>query len=288
MELAGGLFGGLLGLRLAVLDLSEEDVLLFLLGLGEIVAVLVEVSLVEGEHSAAKRAGLEVDEPLGIEGVALVPGLEMQVRAGGPAGRAAEADDVAGADPGAHLDLSLGQVAVGGLKAVLVADDDEVAVAAGILRDPDLAGKGGADRVSCLERQVAALVAAPVAHSELGEDLDLVRTAEVGGMVDQPQRDLVGEGTERHSVGIHSVGVPVLGEIVLRLELVAVLDVFPGIVAVEDELDQGIGGVERIYRPGIAGDHRLDGLKQRAGDNELRLRFGEFRTLDRIWIRLCI
>ena len=46
VELAGGLLGGFLGLRFAVLDLGQQDVLLFLLGLGDVVAVLVEVALV--------------------------------------------------------------------------------------------------------------------------------------------------------------------------------------------------------------------------------------------------
>ena len=180
-------------------------------------------------------------------------------------------------------------MSVGGLKAVLVADDDEVAIAAGVLGDADLAGEGGADGITRLERQVRSLVAPAVADAELGEDLDLVGAAEVRGMVDQPEGHLIGQSIERNPIGVHSVSVPVRREIVFLLELVAVLDVFPGIVAVEDDLDQRVGRVKRIYCPCIGRDHGLDGLQARSRDDEFRLCRGEPGAFNGVCLRLlCI
>ena len=170
-------------------------------------------------------------------------------------------------------------MAVGRLKTVLVADDDEVAVAAGPVGDADLAGKGGPDRIAGLERQVAALMAAFVTVAELGEDFNLVGAAEVGGIVDQPESHFVRKGLEVDPVGVHGLVVPVLGEIVFLLETVSVLDIFPGIVAIEYELYKGVGGVKGVDGSGIAGNHRPNGLEERPGNDELRLGFGELGTL---------
>src|SRR5690606_25578337 len=61
---------------------------------------------------------------------AVAADLEMQVRAGGIAGRADLADDLAGADLGPDAGLDAAEVRVEGAQAVGVHDLDEVAVAA--------------------------------------------------------------------------------------------------------------------------------------------------------------
>lgn len=56
----------------------------------------------------------------------------MEVRACGVSGGAAESDDIPGADPVIDLDIPSGEVSVCGLQTVVVPDDDDIAIAAGI------------------------------------------------------------------------------------------------------------------------------------------------------------
>ena len=188
---------------------------------------------------------LEVDEPGGVEGVALVAGLEVQVRTAGTAGGAAQADDVAGVHPVAGFLVAAGQVAVEGLQAVRVPDDDEVAVAAHIVGHADLAVKGGIHRRAGGVGQVDALVPAAVPVAELGEHAGLVRAAVGVQRVHDPQGEAVRKGL-LVVVGVHAPGVPVLREDLVVLEGLGVLDIAVGAVVEQDHLDRGIRGVQRV------------------------------------------
>ena len=190
-------------------------------------------------------AGLEVDEPGGVEGVALVAGLEVQVRTAGAAGGAAQADDIARVHPVARLLVAAGQMAVEGLQAVRVPDDDQVAVAAHVVGHADFAVEGGIHRRAGGIGKVDALVTAAVPIAELGVHAGLVRAAVGVQRVHDPQGKAVREGL-LVVVRVHAPGVPVLREDLFVLDGLGVLDIAVGAVVVQDDLDRGIRGVQRV------------------------------------------
>ena len=71
---------------------------------------------------------LVVEVDVGVDGLSVDAGFEMQVGCGGPACLSCEGDDLSGLHPVAGLDEVLAVVAVVGLQAVLVADADQVSV----------------------------------------------------------------------------------------------------------------------------------------------------------------
>ena len=71
-----------------------------------------EVALVEVEPSGSEGVVLEVENPFGVEGLVHEAAFEVEVRAGGVAGAAAEADYLAGFDVLSELDVYLGEVSV--------------------------------------------------------------------------------------------------------------------------------------------------------------------------------
>ena len=74
-----------------------------------------------------ERPGLEVNQPLGIERITVVPGLEMQMGAGRPSGCAAETNDMTCLNPVTDLHVTFGEMGVKGLKTIVVPDDYKVA-----------------------------------------------------------------------------------------------------------------------------------------------------------------
>lgn len=91
----------------------------------------------------------EVKHQCRVEGYTAQTCLEMEVRACASAGVAAQTDGLTGAHLLILADELLGKVAVDGLKAIGVTDDDVVAIAAGfVAHDAHLTGEGGADGVA--------------------------------------------------------------------------------------------------------------------------------------------
>ena len=191
-------------------------------------------------------AGLEVDEPGGIEGRPPVTGLEMQVRSGGSAGRAAQADDVTGAYPVAGLDIPAGQVAVEGLQPIGMADDHQVAVAAHIIGDADLAVKGGSHRRSGGIGEVDTLVPAAVPVAEERARMGLVRAVVAVQGVHNPEAEAVGQGRRLLAVGIHGARVPALGKYTVLHHGGRIFHETVGAVAVEHDFHGRIAGIQRI------------------------------------------
>ena len=136
-------------------------------------------------------------------------------------------------------------MAVEGLQAVRVPDDDEVAVAPHVVGHADFAVKGGIHRRAGRVRQVDALVPASVPVAELGEHAGLVGTAVGVQRVHDPQGEAVGKGL-LVMVGVHAPGIPVLREDLVVLDGLGVLDIAVGAVVVQDHLDPGIRGVQRV------------------------------------------
>ena len=87
-----------------------------------------EERLFQQECLTAQQPLLEVDQALGIERLTVIAGLEMEVRPVLAARGAAQADHLARLDPLPGLDLAFRQVAVVSLQAVVVANDDQIAV----------------------------------------------------------------------------------------------------------------------------------------------------------------
>ena len=93
-----------------------------------------------------QTAGLEIDKPLRVKGVAHIPHLEVKMCAGRAACGAAKTDDIPGLYPVSRDDIALRKMALECLESVLMPDNHQIAVAAEIFRNPDLAGKCGLDR----------------------------------------------------------------------------------------------------------------------------------------------
>ena len=141
------------------------------------------------------------------------------------------------------LDEPLGEVAVVGLQPVVVADDDQVAVAAHRLRDAHAAAEGGVDRVAHLERQIDPLVAASPAHAELAARIDrtLVGIVESRRGVHEGDDHRLGNVGLRHAaVREERFRIPVLLEDRAVLSHFAVADVFPGVVAEEYDVEASL------------------------------------------------
>ena len=89
----------------------------------------VEVLAAEHEERALEEgAVLDVDEAFGVEGVAAVEGLEMEMGTGGAARGAAKPDEVSGRHDVAGTHLPLGKMRVSRFEAVRMPDYNNVAV----------------------------------------------------------------------------------------------------------------------------------------------------------------
>lgn len=113
---------------------------------------------------------VEIDQFVGVDIHTQIADFEMEVGAVRTSGVAAKSDDIAGFDDLAGVDQSAGEMRVVGFKAVVVADDDEVAVAAGVAAFGDSdhtvprSGDGRADGIS----EVDAAVHSAAAPSVIG------------------------------------------------------------------------------------------------------------------------
>ena len=149
-------------------------------------------------------------------------------------------------------------MAVEGFQSVVVADDDQVAVAAGFGRrdrDAHLAVEGGVDRVARFQRQVYALMLAPTAHTELRTDGGLVGIVVAFERVDQLDVHRTRQVGELHhvAVGKEFGRVPAAGVDFAVLDVVAVAEVFPCVVVEQDDHHCVVARRERVD-----GDHPVD------------------------------
>ena len=128
---------------------------------------------------------VEIHQPVGVDVLSQITDFKVQVRAVRASGVAAESDDVTGVDHLSGVDEPAGKVGVVGLQAVVVADDDEVAIAAGVTAfgDAHLAVPGGGHRRAGGVAQIHAAVHAAVTPAVVG------RLSEVGGMMVSIQHD---------------------------------------------------------------------------------------------------
>ncbi len=187
----------------------------------------------------------------------------MEVRPRAAARGAAQADHLARLDPLPGLDLALRQVAVVSLQAVVVAYDDQVAVAPlVVLRDAHAAAERGVDRIADLARQVDALVLATAAGTVLAVRMRLAHIGTVVAAQRVHQFDHHRSGHGRHIdllIGKEGRRVPVLLENGAVLGDLAVADVFPGIVAVEHHLHGVVVRGKRVdHRQTVGRQGRFD------------------------------
>ena len=195
----------------------------------------------------------------------------MQVRPRAAPRRAAQADDLPGLDPLVGFDHALRKVPVVGLQPVVVADDDQVAVAALVIfRNTHAAAERGVDRVARLERQVDALMLAPPPRAVFAAR---VHRTLVGAVVARDRVHQVDDhrfGHRRHVhllVGEERCRIPVFLEDGAVLGYLAVADVFPRVVAVKHHLYGVVARVERVDGHHVVGvENRLDllGLEPQA------------------------
>lgn len=114
---------------------------------------------VESEEVFVGDAVFKVNDGGGVDGDAEIAGLEVEVCAGAASGVASEGYGVACFYELVRLHEEAAEVAVDGLKSVVVADYDVVAVAASfIFGEADFSCKCRADGVADLELEVNAVV----------------------------------------------------------------------------------------------------------------------------------
>ena len=154
---------------------------------------------------------VEVDQLVGVDVHAEVADFKVQMGAVGASGVAAESDDIASLHDLAGVDQSAGKVCVVRLQAVVVADDDEVAVATGVAAfgDADHAvpcrGDGRADGIS----EVDAAVHSAAAPAVIGGLLI------VGGMMISVQNQCV-TGGRTHVFVVNADDVEILVQTISR------------------------------------------------------------------------
>lgn len=130
----------------------------FAFGLGVFLRFAVGL-FVESEEVFVGYAVFKVDDGGGVDGYAEIAGLEVEVCAGAASGVASEGYGVACLYELVRLDEEAAEVAVDGLKSVIVADYDVVAVAAAfVFGEADFSGESRADGVAYLEFEVNAVV----------------------------------------------------------------------------------------------------------------------------------
>lgn len=104
-------------------------------------------------------AVFEVDDCGGVDGDAEVACLEVEMCAGASACVATEGDRLAGFHELVGFDEEAAEVAVDGFEAIVVADNDIVAIATSfVFCEADFAGECSADGVADLEFEVNAVV----------------------------------------------------------------------------------------------------------------------------------
>ena len=201
-----------------------------------------------------------------------------------PARRTAQTDDLPRLDPLVGFHQTFRQVAVVGLQPVVMADDHQVAVTAPVvLRDAYAAAEGGVNRVACLERQIHALMLAPASRTVFAARVHrtLIGAVVAGQRVDEVDHHRFGHfrhvdllvGKERRRVPVFLENRAVFGHL-------AVEDVFPRIVAVQDHLHGVVfrgEGVEHGQAVGVE-----NGLDLRGPETEAQRRHGIRRGLLRV------
>ena len=184
----------------------------------------------------------------------------MEVRAGGPAGGSAQADDVSGAHPVSGLYIPAGEMGVEGLQAVGMADDHQVAIAAHIGRYPHLSVKRGGNRRAGRIGQVYSLMPTTVTVAEEGTGMRHMG-AHIGVQrIHHPQRETVRNGIRIFAVRIDGSLVPKLRENTVLCMHGRILHIAVGTIVVEHHLDGGVSGIQRISIGGgtqIGGFHFL-------------------------------
>ena len=145
-----------------------------------VVAVDVEIFLFQDEESVAQLAGLEINEPLGVEGEPVIPGLEMEMRTRGASCGAAQSYHISGIHPVTRFHIALGQVAMECLDAVFMSYDYKVAEASEISGHTHTTIEHCIDRVAGLERYVHPLMAPSSARTEFAAGMHITL---IGAMI---------------------------------------------------------------------------------------------------------
>ena len=248
------------------------NLLLFILGFRVVPGGIGEILALEHEVAVAESAALEIYQPLRIERVSLVTGLEVQMRTGGAAGRTSEADHIPRGNILPRLHLAFREMGVGCLQAGCVADHHHIAVAAVIHGAAHLAVERGIHRHTCRQGQIHPGMIAAAAPSERRKHLDLTRHAEAAGGICQAERHLPGEILQLAAVRIQFARLPVIAEHGAVCQSGDVPLVVPGAVVHQKNLHGGIGGVEGIVHGRLlAGNHGLDRLAYLPGHEFLCL-----------------
>ena len=106
--------------------LFHDEIILLIIG-REVLAAGIQEPLLQDEETMTQSAGLEVNDPLGVESETAVPCLEMEMGAGRSAGRTAETYLLACRNPVTDIDKTLRKMGVESLEPVLVTNDDKIA-----------------------------------------------------------------------------------------------------------------------------------------------------------------
>ena len=203
----------------------------------------------------------KVEDSGRVDGVAHITGFEVEVRACGAAGVAAEGDRVAGFDHLVGLNEEAGEMAIDGFEAVGVSEHDVVAVAAALeSRQAHLAVECGAHGIAHPQVEVHTLMHAPKP-----------RAVAIGRIDAAGHRHVifahVDDGRLRHvgvAVAVYILAFPTLFidvELGFLLKAIEVVDIFLGGVNFDLLLYVGLRG-KQIGMHISAARHRLQILRR--------------------------
>lgn len=126
-----------------------------------IMGMAAEIVLLERERFGTQCPILEIEDTLGVEGLAFVACLEMEMGSGAATSAASIANHVASSNGVAAMNQGLLQMSIVGLKSIEVSNDDKVAVTSRMFRwhdDPYHTIKSGVNVVTDTQRDVYTFV----------------------------------------------------------------------------------------------------------------------------------
>ena len=187
-----------------------------------------------------------------VERLVAIPHLEMEVRPAAAARIAAEADNRTGRHIIVLRHVATCQVGIPGFQPVFVADDDQIAVTAGIVPGiAHFAVESGVYRFADGEGDIHSLMPPPAAGTVFREDFAYSRGVEIPVLVNELQVDnrrqlfeldvRIGENPVVHPM--FPIDLPVHSFVQVGIV------VTPGIVREYHYFDIAVVRIERIYRP---------------------------------------
>ena len=127
------------------------------------------------EHGLNQGTGFATNDIFGVDGIAVVTDFEMEMAAAGATGVAAKTYLLACTDTGARCYMAFGKVGIIGLKSVVVADNNEVAIRAVVFREANHAVESSIDGFARRHGEVETIMETATARAEMRGGTGILR-----------------------------------------------------------------------------------------------------------------